>query len=138
MRAVEGSAERVFRIGEGVDQVEDVGEVSPDDLFFEGGEAEGRGGALLRGTSVLGGLKIMRGQLVAKPVRRSRREVGAQELDCVSVWEVEARIGIETGEPRHPILPLKRGKEGVEVGDSSVAVIFDRLPKVLGRVIVAP
>ena len=135
MRAVEGSAERVTRKGEGVDEVEDVGEVSPDDLFFEGGEAEGRGGPLLRGASALGGLKIVRGELVAKPAKAVAREVGTQELDCVSVREVEARIRIETGEPRRPILALKRGEEGVEVGDGSVAVIFHRLPKVLGGII---
>ncbi len=135
MRAVEGSAERVFRQGQGADQVEDVGEVSPDDLFFEGGEAEGRGGALLRGTSVLGGLKIVCGELVAKPAKAVTSEVGAQELDCVSVREVKARIGVETGEPRRPILVLKRAKEGVEVGDGSIAVIFDSLPKVFGGVI---
>ena len=135
VRAVEGGAERIIRKGEGIDEVEDVGEVSPDDLLFEGGEAEGRRAALLRGTSVLGGLKTVRDELVAKPAKAIAPEVEAQELDCVSVREVEAGIGIEPGEPRCPILALKPGQQGVEVGDRGVAVIFDRLPKVLGGVI---
>src|SRR5215469_3953794 len=49
VRVGEGGAERVIWKGEGVDEVQDVGEVSPDDFFFEGGEAEGRSGALLCG-----------------------------------------------------------------------------------------
>lgn len=135
VRVGQGGAERVIWKGEGVDKVEDVGEVSPDDFFFEGGEAEGRGGALLRGTSVLGRLKIVGGELVAKPTKAVALEVGAQELDGVSVREVEARIGVETGEPGRPTLMLERGEERVEVGDGSVAVIFDGLPKVLGGVV---
>src|SRR5215469_14862743 len=123
------------RVGEGVHEVQDVGEVSPDDLFFEGGEAQGRGGALLRGTSVLGGLKIVRGELVAKPAKAVALEVEAKELDGVSVREVEARIGVETGEPGRPTLMLERGEERVEIGDGSVAVIFDGLPKVLSGVV---
>ena len=135
VRVGEGGAQRVFRKGEGVDEVQDVGEVSPDDLFFEGGEAQGRGGTLLRGTSVLGGLKIVGGELVAKPAKAVALEVEAQELYGVRVREVEARIGVETGEPRRPTLMLERGEERVEIGDGSVAVIFDGLPKVLSGVV---
>ena len=135
VRVGEGGAERVIRKGESVDEVEDVGEVSPDDFFFEGGEAEGCGGALLRGTSVLGGLKIMHGESVAKPAKAVGLEVKAQELDGVGVREVEAGIGVETGEPGRPTLLLERGQERVEVGDSSVAVIFDGLPKVFAGVV---
>ena len=135
VRVGEGAAERVIRKGKGVDEVEDVGEVSPDDLFFEGGEAEGRGGALLRGTSALGGLKIVRGKLVSKPAKAVALEVEAQELDGVGVREVEAGIGVETGEPGRPTLMLEGGEEHVEVGDGGVARIFDGLPKVLGGVV---
>jgi len=135
VRAGEGGAERVIRKGEGVDEVENVGEISPDDFFFEGGEAEGRGVALLRGTSVLGGLKIARGELVAKPAKAVGLKVEVQELDSVGVREVEAGIGVETGEPGRPTLMLERGEEHVEVGDGYVGVIFDGLPEVLGGVV---
>jgi len=135
VRLGEGGTERVIWKGEGVDEVEDVGEVSPDDFFFEGGEAEGRGGALLRGTSVLGGLKIVPGELVAKPAKAVALEVEAQKLDGVRVREVEAGISVETVEPEPPILMLEGGEERVEVGDGSVAVILDGLPKVLGGVV---
>ena len=135
VRVGEGGAERVIRKREGVDEVEDVGEVSPYDFFFEATEAEGNGGPLLRGTSVLGGLKIVRGELVAKPSKTVALKVEAQELDCVGVREVEAGIGVETDEPRGPTLMLERGEESVEVGDGSLAVIFDGLPKVLGGVV---
>ena len=135
VRVGEGAAERVIRKGKGVDEVEDVGEVSPDDLFFEGGEAEGRGGALLRGTSALGGLKIVRGKLVSKPAKAVALEVEAQELDGVGVREVEAGIGVETGEPGRPPLMLEGGEQCVEIRDGGVAVIFDGLPKVLGGVV---
>ena len=135
VRVGECGAERVIREGEGVDEVQDVGKVSPDDLFFEGREAQGRGHTLLRATSVLGGFKIVRGELVAKPAKAVALKVEAQELDGVSIREVEARISIETGEPGRPILMLERGEKRVEIGDSSVAVIFDGLPKVLSGVV---
>src|SRR5215472_9881374 len=135
VRVGEGGAQRVFRKGEDVDEVQDVGEVSPDDFFFEGGEAQGRAGTLLRGTSVLRGLQIVRGELVAKPAKAVALEVEAQELDGVSVREVEARIGVETGEPGRPTPVLERGEKRVEIGDGSVPVIFDGLPKVLSGVV---
>ena len=135
VRVGEDGADRVIRKGESVDEVEDIGEVSPNDFFFEGGEAEGRGSALLRGTSVLGGLKIVRGELVAKPAKAVAPEVEAQELDGVGVREVEVGIGVEPGEPGRPTVMLEGGEERVEICDGSVAVIFDGLPKVLGGVI---
>ena len=138
VRVSERAAERVIRKREGVNEVEDVSEVSPDDFFFEGGEAEGRGGALLRGTSVLAGLKIVCAELVAKPAKAVALEIKAQKLDRVSVGEVKAGISVETGEPGRPIVMLERGKEGVEVGDRGVGVIFDGLPKVLGGVVCGP
>src|SRR5581483_234096 len=67
VRAGEGGAERIIGKGERVHEVEEVGEISPDDLFFEGSEAEGRCVALLCGMSVLRNLKIMGNELVAKP-----------------------------------------------------------------------
>ena len=115
--------------------MEDVGEVSPDDLFFEGREAQRCGGTLLRGTSVLGGLKIVRRQLVAKPAKAIALEVEAQELDGVSIRKVERRVAIETGEPGRPVLMLERGEERVEIGDGCVPVIFDGLPKVLRGIV---
>ena len=135
VRVDEGGAERVIRNRESVDEVQDVGEVSPDDLFFDGGEAQGRGGTLLRGTSVLNRLKIVRGELVAKPAKSVALEVEAQELDGISVREVDARIGVETGEPGRPTLMLECSEKRVEIGDGSVAVIFDRLPKVLSGIV---
>lgn len=135
VRVSESDAERVIGKGKCVDEVEDVGKVSPDNLFFEGGETEGSDGALLRGPGALGGLKIVGGKLVAKPVKAVAFEVEAQELDGIGVWEIEAWIGIETGEPGRPILMLESGEERDEVGDASVVVIFDRLPKVLGGVV---
>ncbi len=135
VRAGEGGAERVIRKGKRIDEVKDVSEISPDDLFFEGGEAEWRGGALLRGTNVFGRLKIVRGELVAKPAKPVALEIGAQELDRIGVREVEAGIVIKTRKPGCPALLLERGEERVEVGDGSIAMILDGLPKVLGGVI---
>lgn len=129
VRVGERGAERISRKGESVDEVQDVGKVSPDDLFFEGGEAQGRGGTLLRATSVLGRLKIVLGELVAKPAKAVALEVEVEELDGVSVREVDARVGVETGEPGRPTLMIEGGEERVEIGDGSVAVIFDGLPK---------
>src|SRR5262249_29669315 len=68
VRVGEGGAERIIWKGEGVDKMKDVGEIPPDDFFFERSETGGRGGALLRGSSVFGVLKIVGGELVAKPI----------------------------------------------------------------------
>ena len=62
-------------------------------------------------------------------------KVGAQELDGVSVGEVEAGIIVEASEPGRPTLTLQRGEERVELGDGGVAVILDGLPKVLGGIV---
>jgi len=80
-------------------------------------------------------LKIARGELVAKPAKAVGLKVEVQELDSVGVREVEAGIGVETGEPGRPTLMLERGEEHVEVGDGYVGVIFDGLPEVLGGVV---
>lgn len=135
VRVGEDGMERLIRKREEVDEVQDVGEVPPNDLFLEGGEAKGRGGALLRGTSVVDGLKIVRGELVAKPTKPVALEVEAQELDGVRVREVEGRIGVETSEPGRPTLMLERGEKRLEIGDRNVGVIFDALPKVLSGVV---
>lgn len=135
VRVGESAAERVMWKGKDVDEVEDVGEVAPDDFFFEGCEAEGRGGALLCGASVLGGVKIVRTELAPKPAKAVALEIEAQELDGVGVRKVDAWIGVDPGEPQRPILVLERGEQRVEVGDGYFGVIFDRLPKVLGGVV---
>jgi len=131
----EGGAKRVVGKREVVDEVQDIGEVSPDNFFFKGGEAEKCGGSLLRSAGVLGGLKAVRRELIAEPAEAVGLQIEAQELDSVGVGEIKIGIGVEAREPGGPILLVEVGEERVEVGDGNVGVIFDGLPEVLGGVI---
>ena len=135
VRALERGAERVFGRREGVDEMEDVGKVSPDDFFFEGGKAEGCADTLLRGASMVVRLKIMSGELLAKPAQTVGLEIEAEELDGVGVGKVEVGIGVEAGDPCGPVLMIEVSKQRGEVGDGNVGVIFDGLPEVLGGII---
>ena len=115
--------------------MEDVGEVSPDNFFFEGGEAERRAGALLRGASVVVRLKVMSGELIAEPAQAVGFEIEAQEFDGVGVRKVEIGIGVEAGDPGGPVLMFEVGEQRVEIGDGDVGMILDGLPEMLGGIV---
>ena len=115
--------------------MENVGEVSPDHFFFEGGKAERRPGALLRGAGAVVRLEIMGRELIAEPAQAVRIEIEAKEFDGVSIGKIEVGIGVEAGEPGRPVLMLEVSKQRGQVGDGDVRVILDSLPEVLGGVV---
>jgi len=133
--AREGGAEWIIGKGEGVDKVEDVGEVSPDNFFFDGGEAGGHASALLCGTGVVVRLKIVSGELIAEPAQAVGFEIEAQEFDGVGVGKVEIGIGVEADDPGRPVLMIEVSKECGEVSNSNFRVIFDCLSEVLDGII---
>ncbi len=94
--------------GEDVDQVEHVGQVAPENFFFEGAETERGGAALLCEAGMIVATEAVSRQFAAKPRDPFRRQIVAQELYCVGVGQIELGVGIEAGEPWAPVFAFAR------------------------------
>jgi hypothetical protein len=81
----ENLANGVVGCREGEDQVEEVSEISPEDLLFECREPEGGSRTLLSGASPFGRLQIVSGEFVTEPLEAVGSEIVAEELDGIGV-----------------------------------------------------
>ena len=131
----QGFAEGIAFRREGVDEVKGVGEVSPENFFFEGGEAERNAGALLSGADVVFGLQVLALKFVGEPLEVVGGKIVAQEFDGVGVGQIKVGIGVESGEPRSPVAALQLGNQVGEGGDGEVGMEFYGLPEMLGGVV---
>ena len=121
--------------GEVIDQVEQIGQVSPQNFFFERAEAKRGGAALLRQPGVIGRTEAVARQFAAKPGDPLRRQIVAQKLDGVGVGQIQLGIGIEACEPGAPVPVLEHAEQFHQLSDRDVGMIFHRLPEVFCRIV---
>ena len=74
--------------GKVIDQVEQIGQIAPENFFFESAEAERGSAALLREARMIFGTESVRRQLAAKPGYPFRSQVMAQKLYGVRVGQI--------------------------------------------------
>ena len=112
--------------------MEDVSQVSPEDLFLEGGEPEPAGDVLLhladwdlRLTSLLGGLGI-------EPGKTLRLEIVPKKLDGKRMLEIDALVARQRLDPGPPGDGAKMPQDFLHVCELGLGVVLDGLPEVLG------
>src|SRR5258705_13984221 len=83
-----------------IEQMKNVRQIAPENLLFQGAEAEGRRVPLLNGPRSIAGLQPTATELVTKPVESFRRKIVPQEFDGLGVRQVQLWINVQAPDPR--------------------------------------
>src|SRR5204863_7141068 len=128
-------ANGIVRRGECIDQVENIGEIAPEVLFFTRTKAECGSSSLLGQAGAIARLQSMAPQFVAKPAKSFCRQIVPQKLHCISIRQIQSGIGIKASEPAIPVLMLQNTDQLRQFTHGRVRMIFHRLPEMFRGIV---
>src|SRR5438105_7811279 len=128
-------ANGIVRRGECIDQVENIGEIAPEVLFFTRTKAERRSSSLLGQAGTIARLQSMTPQFVAEPAKSFCRQIVPEKLHCIGIRQIQFGIAIKASEPAIPVLVLEDTDQLCELTDRRVRVVLHRLPEMLRGIV---
>src|SRR5439155_25936437 len=130
-----GTANGIIGWREGVNQVEQVGQIAPQDFLFIRAETERNAATLLNQPGVIPPTYMLTAEFVAKPAKPFLGEIVTKEFHRVRIRQIQCGITIETRQPGTPFLVLQKTNQLCQIAYSRIAVILYGLPEMFGRIV---